>query len=170
MHNSVQTLLTSGPYFEWATPCYSKCHPRTHSGIPQGLPRNADSQAPPQTHFIRNIIFYKILRQVFKVSWILISHLNAFFSAITLCGFFFFSLITLLRLSVAKWNISLGKCHIALGNMWVIFKFFWYWFLTEFHSDKRTDCMISIPSDHETFAPCFTSRDMSSASWFIILE
>ena len=30
---------------------------------------------------------------------------------------------TLLRLSMAKMNISLGKCHIALENMWFIFKY-----------------------------------------------
>lgn len=28
-----------------------------------------------------------------------------------------------LRLSMAKSKISLGKCHSALANMWVIFKF-----------------------------------------------
>ena len=51
---------------------------------------------------------------------ILISHLNAFFSAVTLCVFFS---LTLLRLSVAKLKISLVKCHIAFENMWVIFKY-----------------------------------------------
>ena len=35
----------------------------------------------------------------------------------------FFSLLTLLRLSMAKSKISPGKCHIALKNMWVIFKY-----------------------------------------------
>ena len=35
----------------------------------------------------------------------------------------FFSFSTLLRLSMAKSKISLGKCHIALKNMWVIFKY-----------------------------------------------
>ena len=29
---------------------------------------------------------------------------------------------TLLRFSVAKSKISLGKCHIAVENMWIIFK------------------------------------------------
>ena len=27
-------------------------------------------------------------------------------------------------------------------------------------SDKRTDCMISVPLDQEIFAPCFTFLDM----------
>ena len=35
----------------------------------------------------------------------------------------FFDLLTLLRLSMAKSKIALGKCHIALENMWVIFKY-----------------------------------------------
>ena len=35
----------------------------------------------------------------------------------------FFSLLTLLRVSVAKSKISLGKCHIALKNMWATFKY-----------------------------------------------
>ena len=57
---------------------------------------------------------------VFKVSWILISHLNAFFSAITVC---FLSLLTLLRISTLKSKIPLGKCHIALETMSGIFKY-----------------------------------------------
>ena len=35
----------------------------------------------------------------------------------------FFSLLTLLRLSMTKSKISPGKCHTALENMWVIFKY-----------------------------------------------
>ena len=35
----------------------------------------------------------------------------------------FLSLLTLLRLSMAKSNISLGKCHIAPENIWIIFKY-----------------------------------------------
>ena len=46
----------------------------------------------------------------------IISHVNAFFSAIILC---FFSLVTL-RLSMAKSKISLGKCHTALENICTI--------------------------------------------------
>ena len=34
----------------------------------------------------------------------------------------FFSL-TLLRLLKAKLKISLGECHTALENMWIIFKY-----------------------------------------------
>ena len=36
---------------------------------------------------------------------------------------FFFGLIILLRFSMAKSKISLGKCHITLENMWVILKY-----------------------------------------------
>ena len=36
---------------------------------------------------------------------------------------FYFSLLTLLSLSMAKSETSLGKCHTALENMWVIFKY-----------------------------------------------
>ena len=69
---------------------------------------------------------------------ILISHLNAFFSVISLCVFF--SLLILLRLSMAKSKMSLGKCHVALENMWIFFSnIFSYWLLTWFHSGKRTD-------------------------------
>ena len=59
-----------------------------------------------------------ISKYVFKYLWysflilIFISYLNALFSVIT--SVFFFSLPTLLRLSMAKSKISLGKCHIAL--------------------------------------------------------
>ena len=45
---------------------------------------------------------------------------NAFFSAITFC---FFSLLASLRLPMAKSKISLGKCHTALENMWVILEY-----------------------------------------------
>ena len=48
----------------------------------------------------------------------LISHLKALFSAITLCVFH-----PSLRFSLPKLKISLDKCHIALENMWVIFKY-----------------------------------------------
>ena len=50
----------------------------------------------------------------------LISDLNAFFSAITLCIFFFNK--TLLRLLMTKSKISLGKCYISIENMRIIFK------------------------------------------------
>ena len=45
------------------------------------------------------------------------SHLNAFFFAIILCAFAVFNLLE------AKSKISLGKCHIELENIWVIFKY-----------------------------------------------
>ena len=58
-------------------------------------------------------------------------------------------------------KISLGKCHLALENMWVGFKYLliliskiilpWW--------EKRL-CVILIPLDHEFFAPCFMSLDM----------
>ena len=60
---------------------------------------------------------------LFKVSLILISHFDTYFSfkCFLLCNhpLFFFSL-TLLRLLMAKLKITLGKYHIALENMWVI--------------------------------------------------
>ena len=34
-----------------------------------------------------------------------------------------FSFLTLLKLSIAKSKISLGKCHTVLENMWAIFKY-----------------------------------------------
>ena len=34
-----------------------------------------------------------------------------------------FGFLTLLRLSMAKSKMYLGKCHIALENMWDIFKY-----------------------------------------------
>ena len=40
---------------------------------------------------------------------------------------------------MAKSRISLGKCHIALENMWVIFTYCLILISTEFHSDKRAD-------------------------------
>ena len=64
---------------------------------------------------------------VFKVSLTLISHFGIYFSfnCFLLCShsLCFFSLLTLLRLSMAESKISLGKCHLALENMWVVFKY-----------------------------------------------
>jgi len=54
---------------------------------------------------------------IFKVSLILISHLNAFFSAITL----YFQI--LLTPSMAKSKMCLSKYYIALENTWIIFKY-----------------------------------------------
>ena len=63
----------------------------------------------------------------FKVSMILISHFEINFSFICflLCNhcLCFFSLLAVLMLSMAKSKISLGKCHIVLENMWVIYRY-----------------------------------------------
>ena len=70
----------------------------------------------------------------------------------------FFDLLTLLRLSMAKSKIALGKCHIALENMWVIFTYLSILICNII--PLITDSMILIPLDHEKFAPCFMSLDM----------
>ena len=57
------------------------------------------------------------LKSIFNINF----SFNAFFSAITLC--IFFTLLTLLKLSMVKSKISLGKCHIVFEIMWVIFKY-----------------------------------------------
>ena len=54
---------------------------------------------------------------------IFIYHLNAFFSVITLCIFFFFQYLTFLSLSMARLKISLCKCHIAIENKCVILNY-----------------------------------------------
>ena len=73
----------------------------------------------------------------FKVSLVLISHFDVNFSALEMQGekrktklfplcihpLCFFSLLTLLRLLMAKSESSPGKCHIALENMCVILKY-----------------------------------------------
>ena len=73
------------------------------------------------THLISKYMGFK------KISLILISHFDINFSLKCfllwnhhLC---FFSLLSLLWLSMAKSKISLVKCHITLENMWVIFKY-----------------------------------------------
>ena len=43
--------------------------------------------------------------------------------------------------------------HIALEICGLFSNIFWYWFLTKFHNDKRTDYMTSVSLDHEIFAP-----------------
>ena len=43
--------------------------------------------------------------------------------SVSIFAIFFFNLLTLLRLSMAKSKMSLGKGHIALEDMWVIFKY-----------------------------------------------
>ena len=62
---------------------------------------------------------------IFKVSLILIFHFDVNFSfkcffSLQLPSVYFFRLLTLLKLSMAKSNISLGKCHIALENIFGI--------------------------------------------------
>ena len=44
-----------------------------------------------------------------------------------------------------KSKISLDKCHIALGNVWVIFKYLLILISNIIHNNKRTDSMISKP-------------------------
>ena len=62
---------------------------------------------------------------LFKVSLILISHFDTYFSfkCFLLFNHPVFCSLTLLRLLKAKLKISLGKCHIALENMWFIFNY-----------------------------------------------
>ena len=83
------------------------------------------------------------------------------FSKIEIHPLCFLRLLTLLRLSMAKSKISLGKCHVALGNMWVIFKYllilisniipqWWERTLYDFNTSRLWN-----------FAPCFMSMGMS---------
>ena len=79
------------------------------------------------TAIILKWTFNSKYHELFKVSLILISHfdINFSFECFLLCNhpLRFFSLLTLLRLSMALSKISLGKCPIALENTWVIFKY-----------------------------------------------
>ena len=77
--------------------------------------------------------------------------------------FFHLLKVKTLKLSTAKPNISLGKCHIALENMWVIFKY-----LLILISKVRRLLMISISLDHEIFAPCFHPQICSRVPCFIV--
>ena len=102
---------------------------------------------------------------VLKVSLVLISHfdINFLFKFFLLCNhpLGFLSLLTLLRISMAKLKLSLGKCYIALENMWVIFKYFLI-LISNIIPQREGNrlCMISKPLDHERCAPCFMSLDM----------
>ena len=49
--------------------------------------------------------------------------INFSFKCFLLYNLCFFNLLALLRLSMTKSNVSLGKCHVALENMWAIFKY-----------------------------------------------
>ena len=73
------------------------------------------------TPIIEKCTFNFQIHGVFKS----IFHVNFSFKCFLLCNhpLCFFSLLTLLRLSMAKSKISFGKCHIRLENMWVIFKY-----------------------------------------------
>ena len=62
---------------------------------------------------------------------------------------------------MAKLKISLGKCHSALENMWVIFKYLLILMskiIPQCYENRL--CMISIPLDHKIFVSCFMSLDM----------
>ena len=70
---------------------------------------------------------------------------------------------------MAKSKISLGKCHITLENMRVIFSYLLILISNIIsYSDKRTDTMISILLEHEISVPCFMSLICSSVTWFIV--
>ena len=64
---------------------------------------------------------HEILKSIFDIFHF---DINFSFKCFLLCNhpLCLFSLLTLLRLSMAKSKISLGKCHIAFENMWVNFK------------------------------------------------
>ena len=89
------------------------------------------------------------IHAVFKVSLLSISHLNAFFSEITLCVFSFFWLYWGFQWLSQR---SLGKCHTALENMWVIFKY-----LLILISNKipqwEQDLYVSVLSCAQSFSP-----------------
>ena len=84
---------------------------------------------------------------------ILFSHLRAFFSAITLCLY----QSNILRRSMAWSKISLGKCHIALENTWVIFKY-----LLIFKSLKYYSDVIRLYHSLPPLLPIFTDSSYSS--------
>ena len=97
----------------------------------------------------------------FKVSLILISNIDisSSFICFLLCNhpLCLFSLLNLLRLSMAKSKIFLGKCHIALENMWVFLKYLLILISNIIPQQQNIFCIISILLNHEIFAPCFTS-------------
>ena len=62
---------------------------------------------------------------------------------------------------MAKSKISLGKCHIAFEDMWIISKYLLYWSLNiipQWEENRRY--MITTPLHHKIFTPCFMSLDM----------
>ena len=55
---------------------------------------------------------------------------------------------------MATSNISLGKCHVALENMWVIFKYLLILMSNIIPQGLENKlCMILISLDHEISAP-----------------
>ena len=77
-----------------------------------------------------------------KVSLIWISHFDInflikcfLFCSHTLWVFFFFSFLTLLRLSQRSLLVYV-TLHLKICELFS--NIFWYWFLTQFHTDKRT--------------------------------
>ena len=55
---------------------------------------------------------------------------------------------------MAKSNMSLGKCHVALENMWVIFKYLLILISNIIPRGlENILCMIFMSLDHESFAP-----------------
>ena len=71
---------------------------------------------------------------------------------------------------MAKLNISLDKCHIAIENIWVIFKYHLIMIsniISEWYENRL--CMISIPLHHEIiFYLVLCPRICSIVSWFIV--
>ena len=61
---------------------------------------------------------------------------------------------------MTKSKISPGKCHIALENMWVIFKYLLI-MISKIIPVKRKQTLYDFNTfRHEIFAPCFMSVDM----------
>ena len=114
----------------------------------------------------------------FKVSLILISNIDisSSFICFLLCNhpLCLFSLLNLLRLSMAKSKIFLGKCHIALENMWVFLKYLLILISNIIPQQQNIFCIISILLNHEIFAPfeIFVLRPYmcSSVFWFIVYK
>ena len=65
---------------------------------------------------------HEILKSIIDIFHL---HINFLFKGFLFCNYplCLFGLLTLLRISMAKSKISLGKCHIAFENMWVNFKY-----------------------------------------------
>ena len=107
-----------------------------------------------------DIWFPNIHGILFKVSLVLISHFDTIFS---FKSFLFYNhplclyQSNILRLSMAWSKISLGKCHIALENTWVIFKYLLIFKSLRYDSDV-TRLYHSLPP----LLPIFTDSSYSS--------